>query len=111
MPHLEHTGGDTARLQFENHRFFNDLLGRQDEHLHAIEKVIGVKLSASGSSLSITGDEAQRELAARVASQLYGLIQNGYPVYPSDVDYAIRILRRDHSANLKDIFLDTDYIS
>ncbi len=110
MPHLEHTG-DTARLQFENHRFFNDLLGRQDEHLHAIEKVIGVKLSASGSSLIITGDEAQRELAARVASQLYGLIQNSYPVYPSDVDYAIRILSRDHSANLKDIFLDTVYIS
>ncbi len=111
MPQLEHTGGDTARLQFENHRFFNDLLGRQDEHVHAIEKAIGVKLSASGSSLLIMGDDAQRELATRVASQLYGLIQNGYPVYASDVDYAIRILSRDRSANLKDIFLDTVYIS
>jgi phosphate starvation-inducible PhoH-like protein len=111
VPHLEHTGGDTARLQFENHRFFNDLLGRQDEHLRAIEKAIGVKLSASNSSLIITGDEAQCELAGRVALQLYGLLQNGYPVYPSDVDYAIRILSRDHSANLKDIFLDTVYIS
>jgi phosphate starvation-inducible PhoH-like protein len=39
------------------------------------------------------------------------LLQNGYPVYPSDVDYAIRILSRDRSANLKDIFLDTVYIS
>jgi phosphate starvation-inducible protein PhoH len=111
VPHLEHTGGDTARLQFEHHRFFNELLGRQDEHLHALEKATGVKLSASGTSLVIVGDEAQRELAGRVASQLYGLLQNGYPVYPSDVDYAIRILSRDRSANLKDIFLDTVYIS
>lgn len=111
MPHLEYTSEDTARLQFENHRFFNDLLGRQDEHLRSIEKATGVKLSASGASLVITGDETQRELASRVATQLYGLLQNGYPVYASDVDYAIRILSRDRSANLKDIFLDTVYIS
>jgi phosphate starvation-inducible protein PhoH len=111
VPHLEHTSEDTARLQFENHRFFNDLLGRQDEHLRSIEKAVGVKLSASGASLIITGDETQRELAGRVATQLYGLLQNGYPVYASDVDYAIRILSRDRSANLKDIFLDTVYIS
>lgn len=111
MPHLEHTSGDTAQLQFENHRFFNDLLGRQDEHLRSIEKAIGVKLSASGSSLIITGEQTQRELAGRVAIQLYGLLQSGYPVYASDVDYAIRILSRDRSANLKDIFLDTVYIS
>lgn len=111
MPHLEHTSGDTARLQFENHRFFNDLLGRQDEHLRSIEKATGVKLAASGSSLTITGDDTQRELAGRVATQLYGLLQSGYPVYASDVDYAIRILSRDRSANLKDIFLDTVYIS
>lgn len=111
MPHLEHTSENTARLQFENHRFFNDLLGRQDEHLRSIEKAIGVRLSASGSSLLITGDETQRELAGRVATQLYGLLQSGYPVYASDIDYAIRILSRDRSANLKDIFLDTVYIS
>ncbi|HXG18754.1 MAG TPA: PhoH family protein [Methylomirabilota bacterium] len=111
MPHLEQLNGDTARLQFENHRFFHDLLGHQDEHLRCIEKAIGIKLSASGTSLTLAGDEAQRELASRVVIQLYSLLQNGYPVYPSDVDYAIRILSRDRSANLRDIFLDTVYIS
>jgi len=103
--------GDTSHLQFENHRFFHDLLGHQDEHLRGIEKALGVKISASGTSLIIAGDEEQRELASRVATQLYGLLQNGYPIYPSDVDYAIRILSRDRSANLRDIFLDTVYIS
>jgi phosphate starvation-inducible PhoH-like protein len=108
---LEQINGETSRLQFENHRFFHDLLGHQDEHLRGIEKALGVKISASGTSLIITGDQDQRELASRVATQLYGLLQNGYPVYPSDVDYAIRILSRDRSANLRDIFLDTVYIS
>jgi len=108
---LSQTNGDTSRLQFENHRFFHDLLGHQDEHLRGIEKALGVKISASGTSLLITGDEEQRALAGKVATQLYGLLQNGYPVYPSDVDYAIRILSRDRSANLRDIFLDTVYIA
>jgi phosphate starvation-inducible PhoH-like protein len=108
---LDQANGDTSRLQFENHRFFHDLLGHQDEHLRGIEKALGVKISASGTSLMIAGDEEQRALAGKVATQLYGLLQNGYPVYPSDVDYAIRILSRDRSANLRDIFLDTVYIS
>ncbi|MEW6301508.1 MAG: PhoH family protein [Thermodesulfobacteriota bacterium] len=103
--------GETSLLEFDNHRFFHDLLGHQDEHLRGIEKALGVKISASGTSLTITGDEDQRALASRVATQLYGLLQGGYPVYPSDVDYAIRILSRDRSANLRDIFLDTVYIS
>lgn len=108
---MEQHNGDTSRIQFDSHRHFHDLLGHQDEHLHGIERAIGVKIAASNNTLLITGDEPQRLLAGRVATQLYGLLQNGYPVYPSDVDYAIRILSRDRSANLKDIFLDTVYIS
>ncbi len=108
---MEHVNDNTSRVQFENHRFFHDLLGHQDEHLRGIEKAVGVKMATAGNALLITGDEEQRTLAGRIATQLYGLLQNGYPVYPSDVDYAIRILSRDRSANLKDIFLDTVYIS
>jgi phosphate starvation-inducible PhoH-like protein len=108
---LDQINGETSRLQFENHRFFHDLLGHHDEHLHGIEKALGVKIAAANTSLLITGDAEQREVAGRVATQLYGLLQHGYPVYPSDVDYAIRILSRDRSANLRDIFLDTVYIS
>jgi len=38
-------------------------------------------------------------------------LEKGYPVYASDVDYAIRILSGDARAKLQDIFLDTIYIS
>ncbi len=108
---MEHHTEDTSRIQFDSPRFFPDLLGHQDEHLRVIERALHVKIAAANNTLVITGDETQRLLAGRVATQLYGLLQNGYPIYPSDVDYAIRILSRDRSANLKDIFLDTVYIS
>ena len=44
-------------------------------------------------------------------TQLYGLLERGFPVYASDVDYALRILASDHNANVRDIFLDTIYIA
>jgi len=98
-------------IQFNDARLLHALLGNNDEHLKTIERTLGVRVGTAGQALLITGDEVESELASRVLRQLYGLLENGYPVYPSDVDYAIRILSRDRNANLRDIFLDTIYIS
>ena len=111
MAEVEQVTAETSHIEFGNHRFLRDLLGQHDAHLHGLENALGVKISASGNALIIAGDEPQRDLAGRVATQLYDLIQRGYPVYPSDVDYAVRILSRDRTANLQDIFLDTVYVS
>ena len=111
MAEVGQTIAETSHIEFGNQRFLRDLLGQHDAHLRGLENALGVKISASGNALIIAGDEPQRELAGRVATQLYDLIQRGYPVYPSDVDYAVRILSRDHTANLQDIFLDTVYVS
>lgn len=53
----------------------------------------------------------ERELAVRVLAQLYGLLEKGYPVYPADVEYAVRILSHDRNADLAEIFLDTVYVT
>jgi phosphate starvation-inducible PhoH-like protein len=70
-----------------------------------------VRIASSAGMIQIQGDAVQRELTSRVVKQLYGLLEKGYPVYPSDVEYAVRILSSDRGANLRDIFLDTIYIS
>ncbi len=111
MAEVGQTTAEISHIEFGNQRFLRDLLGQHDAHLHGLENALGVKISASGNALIIAGDEPQRDLAGRVATQLYDLIQRGYPVYPSDVDYAVRILSRDRTANLQDIFLDTVYVS
>ena len=105
------TGPDVVSLEFQDHRLFHELLGRHDEHLKAIEKSLGVRIGVAGKSVSISGDQVERELAGRVMTQLYGVLERGFPVYSSDVDYALRILASDHSANVRDIFLDTVYIA
>lgn len=102
---------EAIRLEFDDPRLFRDLLGNHDEHLKIIRRALGVKIHAHGSTMEMEGDPLEVELSARVLKQLYGLLEKGYPVYGSDVDYAIRILSGDGRANLQDIFLDTIYIS
>ncbi len=98
------------RLEFRDHGTLNDLCGHQDEHLKVIEAFLSVRIGVSDKTLSIAGDDVECELASNVLTQLYGVIERSYPVYASDVNYALRILSSDHNANLRDIFLDTIYI-
>ncbi len=102
---------DGTRLEFQDHRLFHELLGHHDEHLKTIELALAVRIGVSGKAVSISGDEPSRELAASVLTQLYGVLERGLPVYASDVDYAVRIVSGDRTANVRDIFLDTIYIA
>src|ERR671912_708111 len=102
---------ESAHLELNDPRLFRDLLGQHDQHIKILQQALDVKIRVRGSSLEIEGDPLQMELASQIIRQLYGLLEKGYPVYPSDVDYAIRILSGDSRAKLQDIFLDTIYIS
>jgi phosphate starvation-inducible PhoH-like protein len=100
-----------AQLRFEDPALFRELLGHHDEHLKIVEKATGTRLDAGEGAVTVHGDAVEAELATRVLQQLYGLLEQGYPIYASDVDYATRILSADRGARLRDIFLDTVFIS
>ena len=102
---------ETSRLEFNDPRLLRDLLGQHDQHIKILQHALGVRIRVRGSDIEIEGDPLQVELASQIIRQLYGLLEKGYPVYASDVDYAIRILSGDGRAKLQDIFLDTIYIS
>jgi phosphate starvation-inducible protein PhoH and related proteins len=61
--------------------------------------------------LTIQGDEIDVDLSKRVLIDLYGLLKKGFPLYPSDIDHAIRMISNDRSVRLEDVFLDTVYVS
>jgi phosphate starvation-inducible PhoH-like protein len=87
------------------------LLGQHDAHVRTIETALGVRIGVTGTSLRISGAHAEQALAGKVIGEIYDLLKRGYAIYPSDVEYAIRIIRGDRNAELKDIFLDTIYVS
>ncbi|HIJ58205.1 MAG TPA: PhoH family protein [Deltaproteobacteria bacterium] len=87
------------------------LCGEQNTHIGLLEKKIGVSLNLRGNVVLLKGGDWEVELAEKVLNQLYGLLEADYPLYPNDVEYAIRILSGDRSANLKEIFKDEVYVS
>jgi phosphate starvation-inducible PhoH-like protein len=98
-------------LYFGDPKLLRELLGQHDEHVKLLERELGIRIQVDDGCLTLGGDAVEMELAQRTLTQLYGLLEQGYPIYAADVEYALRILSGDRSARLKDIFLDTVFIS
>jgi len=98
-------------IRFSNNNSLVNLLGEHDKNIKLIEKIGSVKLTLRGNLLSIKGERFAVELTQNLITQLYALIEKGYPIYPADIDYAHRILSGNNTINLEKIFLDTVFIS
>ncbi len=101
----------TVERVLEDNALARWLYGEQGAHLKVIEKALNVNIKVRGNRVTISGDPLDTDLADRTCMELYGLLKEGYPLYPNDVEYAIRIISADPQARLKDIFLDTVFIS
>lgn len=99
------------KLDFKDNALAKALYGEQNQNLKMLEQRLGIRAGVKGNSLTISGPSLDVQLAAEICRQLYDLLQSGYPIYPHDTEYAIRILSSNPSVKLKDIFLDTVYIS
>jgi len=101
----------THRVEFDDQRLAQALAGVQNEHLRLLEKKAGVRISNRGALMTVQGEAAGVALAEKVLRELYGLLRAGYPLYPEDVEQATKVLSANADASLKDIFLDTVFVS
>jgi phosphate starvation-inducible PhoH-like protein len=100
-----------TKLTFSDINHAKQLFGEHNRNLERIASAIDLKIHARGNTAFIEGDNISSGLAQNVLKQLYGLIKDNYPIYPTDIDYAIKLLSGDDRIKLKDIFLDTVYIT
>ena len=101
----------SEKVIYDDLQTANLLFGAHGENLKRIARTIGVRISAKGNALTVQGDDLDVHLSLRVLNDLYTLLKKGYPLFPADIDYAIRMISDDRTTNLEDIFLDTVYIS
>jgi len=101
----------TEKVTYDDLQIANLLFGAHGENLKRVAKSVGVKINAKGNALTIQGHDFDVRLSLRVLNDLYALLKKGYPLYPPDIDYAIRMVSDDRAIRLEDIFLDTVYIS
>ena len=100
------TNRSVLKLTFDDNDLLKILLGEQDTNVKIVEKKLGTQIYVRGNRVTISGDETKTKLTAKLINELYEVIKNGYAVYSSDVDFAIRILLENQSVNLKEVFLD-----
>ncbi|OGP93268.1 MAG: phosphate starvation-inducible protein PhoH [Deltaproteobacteria bacterium RBG_16_48_10] len=99
------------KVIYDDLQIANLLFGAHGENLKRIARNVGVRINVKGNALTIQGDDLDVHLSLRVLNDLYILLKKGYPLFPADIDYAIRMISDDWTVNLEDIFLDTVYIS
>ena len=102
---------DSQKFSVTDADLAGPLFGRQNRHLKLVERALGIRIGSNGLDLHFSGEAAQCEVGRRVFEELEQLLKEGMPLYPPDVDYAVRILCQDSAARLRDIFLDTVFIS
>jgi phosphate starvation-inducible PhoH-like protein len=100
-----------VRLELEDPQLARSLYGEHNANLKLVERTLGVRLHARANVLTVAGEPEDVAIAAKLVGELYDLLRSGYPVYPNDVEYAARMLKAGEDVALRDIFLDTVYIS
>jgi phosphate starvation-inducible PhoH-like protein len=81
-----------------------DVFGHYDENLKAIEKDVGVRVSARGTEVTVQGDPDKEALAANLIDQLVSVVRGGYALKKGDVEIAARLLRDNRAAVLQEFF-------
>lgn len=100
-----------TEISFSDINLSRQLFGEQNRNLDRIADMLAITINARGNKAILAGDTIAVELAENILNQLYGLIKKGMPLYPRDIDHAVKTLCADDKAQLKDIFLDTVYVT
>ena len=98
-------------IPFADNDTARNLFGEHNAHLQRLAEILDVRVNTRGTTVFIEGERYAAELAQNLLTQLYGLLKEGYPIHSNDIEYAARMLSRDHRTPLRDIFLDTVYVT
>ena len=100
-----------GRVEFDSNDLVRSLCGGHNENLKLIEKRLGVTVGQRGAQLLVGGEPSAVAFAERLLRELYGLLKAGYPLYLEDIEQGIKVLSASPEASLKEIFLDTVFVS
>lgn len=101
----------SVQISFDDNALVQALAGEQNNNIRTIEKQLDIRVHLRGNQFTLTGAAVDVELGRRLINELSELVSGGYPVFASDIVFAVRILSDNINRRLKDIFLDQVFIS
>lgn len=82
------------------------LVGEQDSNLKTIERKLDVRIGRDAHGLIIRGLDAEVDLAHDLLSQFQELVAKGEPIFPGDIERAIKMLSENRKLRLEELFRD-----
>ncbi len=82
------------------------LFGTRDEHLRYLEERLGVKVSARGPEVQVSGDDRNERIVSRLLEAFDNLLKSGGAVSRDEYRTAVRVLDEDIEVDLVEFFLD-----
>ena len=99
------------RISFEDNQVAQNLFGEHNLNVKLVEQRLGLKITTRGNTLQIRGESPDILLAEKLFLELYELLKRGFPLYPNDLEFAIRFLQENRQGSLQAVFLDTVYVT
>jgi len=100
----------SLRIELPDNDRVRALCGAHNEHLKLIERRLGIQLGLRGGQLIVAGDDPARlALAERLLRELYGLLEEGFPLHLEDVDQATKLAGQ--GVALREVFGHTVFVS
>jgi phosphate starvation-inducible PhoH-like protein len=106
-----YTRDKQLQLTFPDIDTARQLFGEHNKNLTRLSDALGITIHARGNTVNMQGDGILCRLSENILGQLHELVKAKYPVHPNDIDYAVRALSADDKTDLKEIFLDTVYVT
>jgi len=97
----------SARFEIDDNLLAQALAGGHNEHFKLIERRCRVQLGSRGTAVLVSGDAPSVQFVERLLGQLVAILKAGHPLFPEDVDQAIRLLSATPDLDLRTLFLDT----
>jgi phosphate starvation-inducible PhoH-like protein len=83
------------------------LFGTRDENLRYLEERLGVRVSARGTEISVSGDEESEQIVTRLLESFDRLLSSGGEVGKDEYRTGVRVLEEDLDIDLVEFFLDS----
>jgi phosphate starvation-inducible protein PhoH and related proteins len=96
----------TSELEVDDTRVLQALAGSRNEKLKALEREANVAIGLRGNKILLEGDAESVALAERFLGEAAALLAQGVEVSVADVARALRMLRGEPQARLRDMFDD-----
>lgn len=101
----------TAQVSFDDNTLIQSLAGQQNANLKVIERQLDLRVHLRGNQFTLSGAKADVQIAERLLNELADLVGSGYPLFESDILFAVKILSDNINRRLRDIFLDQVFLA